>query len=156
MIDIPAQLPGYTRWRGPEQINDPYINDPYEDKTGPFFMKQDNAGGNPVSAFICDETHLNGAGFLHGGMLMTFADYALFVIASMQLRTDYAVTVSCQMEFLKGASPLSQPVFAEGEITRSTRSLIFIRGQIYAKGDTLATFSGILKKLGPSTHKGKN
>ena len=43
--------------------------------------------------------------FLHGGMLMAFADYALFVIAHNELEDMNAVTVSCQTEFLKGAAP---------------------------------------------------
>ena len=91
---------------------------------------------------------MNGGSFLHGGMLMAFADYALFVIAHNELEDMNAVTVSCQTEFLKGSAPTT-PVFADGEVTRNTRSLVFVRGRVFHEDETLATFSGILKKIKP-------
>ena len=138
MTDTPPQLEGWTKWGGEE---------PFEDQAGPFYMQIDPDGGQHLSAFICEKRHFNGGGFLHGGMLMSFADYALFVIAHDDLHDQHSVTVSCQTEFLKGAAPLGEPVFAKGEVTRNTRSLIFIRGEIYVGDETLATFSGILKKI---------
>ena len=69
-------------------------------------MKLDPDGGQHLSAFVCKKRHLNGGDFLHGGMLMSFADYALFVIAHDALENEHSVTVSCQTEFLKGAAPL--------------------------------------------------
>lgn len=138
MSDTPPQLEGWTKWGGPE---------PFEDHAGPFYMKIAENGGQHLSAFICEKRHLNGGDYLHGGLLMAFADYALFVIAHDELQTQHAVTVSCQTEFLKGAAPLDEPVFAKGEVTRNTRSLIFVRGEIYVGNDTLATFNAILKKI---------
>ena len=78
---------------------------------------------------------------------MSFADYALFVIAHDALEAERSVTVSCQTDFLKGAAPLGECVYAKGEVTRNTRSLVFIRGEIFAGDDTLATFNAILKKI---------
>lgn len=138
MTDTPPQLEGWTKWGGEE---------PFEDHAGPFYMQIDPDGAQHLSAFICEKRHFNGGGFLHGGMLMSFADYALFVIAHDDLHDQHSVTVSCQTEFLKGAAPLGEPVFAKGEVNRNTRSLIFIRGEIYVGDETLATFSGILKKI---------
>ena len=140
MTDTPPQLEGWTKWGGEE---------PFEDHAGPFFMKIDPNGGQHLSAFVCEKRHLNGGGFLHGGMLMSFADYALFVIAHDALETEHSVTVSCQTEFLKGAAPLGDCVYAKGEVTRNTRSLVFIRGEIFISDNTLATFTGILKKIAP-------
>jgi uncharacterized protein (TIGR00369 family) len=139
MTKTPPQLDGWTKWGGEE---------PFEDHAGPFFMKIKQAGEQHLSAFLCEKRHLNGGGFLHGGMLMSFADYALFVIAHDALRDEHAVTVSCQTEFLKGAAPIGDIVYAKGEVTRNTRSLVFLRGEIYTGEDTLATFTGILKKIG--------
>lgn len=139
MTNAPAILDGWTKWGGEE---------PFEDHAGPFYMKINNEGDQHLSAFICEKRHLNGGGYLHGGMLMSFADYALFVIAHDTLREEHAVTVSCSTEFLKGAAPLGEPVFARGEVTRDTRTMVFLRGEIYVGDDTLATFTGILKKIG--------
>ena len=95
MTDTPPQLEGWTKWGGEE---------PFEDHAGPFFMKIDPNGGQHLSAFVCEKRHLNGGGFLHGGMLMSFADYALFVIAHDALETEHSVTVSCQTEFFERCS----------------------------------------------------
>ena len=110
-------------------------------------MKLDPEGGQHLSAFVCEKRHLNGGDFLHGGMLMSFADYALFVIAHDALENEHSVTVSWPNRFLKGAAPLGECVYAKGEVTRNTRSLIFIRGEIFVGDDTLATFNAILKKI---------
>ena len=138
MTDILPQLEGWTKWGTTE---------PFEDHVGPFFMKLDHEGGQHLSAFVCEKRHLNGGNFLHGGMLMSFADYALFVIAHDALEGEHSVTVSCQTDFLKGASPLGECVYAKGEVMRNTRSMIFVRGEIFVGDDTLATFNGILKKI---------
>jgi len=141
MIAIPESLKGFEMWAGDE---------PFENHAGPFFMKHDPQNGRHLSAFIAEQRHMNGGGFLHGGMLMSFADYALFVIAAdVMNESQHSVTVSCQTEFLKGAAPLGKPVFADGEVTRNTRSLIFVRGRVFTENDgTLASFGGILKRVG--------
>jgi acyl-coenzyme A thioesterase PaaI-like protein len=140
VITPPEQLAGWEHWAG---------NDPYEDATGPFFMKIDPKGGKHLSAFLCQERHMNGGGFMHGGMLMSFADYALFVIAYDELSEQHSVTLSCQTDFLAGAAPLGEIVYADGEVTKNTRSLVFVRGQVYVGDTVLTTFNGILKKTKP-------
>ena len=140
LIPPPTQLAGWESWQG---------NDPYEDAAGPFFMKLNAEPGKHRSAFLCTEGHMNGGGFLHGGMLMTFADYALFVIAHDELTDMHSVTLTCQTDFIAGAAPIGEVVYADGEITRATRSLIFIRGQIYIGETILTTFTGIIKKTKP-------
>ena len=57
-----------------------YGEDPFEDLTGPFYYRRDD-NGRLVCAFKAEKKHMNGGGFMHGGCLMTFADYALFIIA---------------------------------------------------------------------------
>ncbi|MBE8220693.1 MAG: PaaI family thioesterase [Alphaproteobacteria bacterium] len=143
MTEIPTRLTGFETWGGEE---------PFENHAGPFFMRPNHQTGKHLSAFICESRHLNGGGYLHGGILMSFADYALFVIARDAMGGQHAVTVSCQMDFLRGAAPLGEIVYADGEVTRDTRTLMFVRGRVYIMEDkseaVLATFSGVLKKLG--------
>lgn len=131
---------GWTSWEG---------TDPFENMAGPFYMKLDNQTGNHLSAFECGPQHMNGGGNMHGGMLMVFADYALFVIAHDELRDLHSVTLTCQTDFLSGSAPIGDIVYAEGEVTRNTRSLVFVRGRTFIGDQTLTTFNGIIKKLKP-------
>ena len=44
---------------------------------------------------------MNSIHSLHGGMIMSFADYALFIIGHKYTSKDNYVTISCSTEFLK-------------------------------------------------------
>ena len=138
-IAVPAELDGWEKWHSDE---------PYEDLAGPFFYKRMPHG--VVSAFKVEPKHLNGGGAIHGGMLMTFADYALFTIALDELSGTHGVTIALNGEFT-AAGPAQGLVYASGEVVRETGSMIFIRGTINAddplNGTTLLSFSGIVKKL---------
>lgn len=140
MSDVLTTANGWTVWEG---------TDPFEDMAGPFYMKLDTQSGKHLSAFECGPQHMNGGGFMHGGMLMLFADYALFVIAHDALRDNHSVTLTCQTDFLAGSAPIGEVVYAEGEVTRNTRSLVFVRGRTYTGDTTLTTFTGIIKKTKP-------
>ncbi|MEM6475211.1 MAG: PaaI family thioesterase, partial [Pseudomonadota bacterium] len=65
-------------------------HDPFETRSGPFFMRRQD-DGSYLCAFRAEDRHMNGAGFMHGGCLMTFADFALFGIATDELAGDNAV-----------------------------------------------------------------
>ncbi|WP_286828176.1 MULTISPECIES: PaaI family thioesterase [Kordiimonas] len=127
--------------------------DPFEDLIGPFYLK-DNGDGTHRSAFVAEaERHCNAGGMLHGGLLMSFADFALFAIAKEALG-GFGVTVAFNSEFVS-AGQAGELVEATGEITRDTRSLIFVRGKIFSGDRTIMAFSGIIKKVkGRGEHKG--
>ena len=92
--------------------------------------------------------HLNGMGALHGGALMSFADFALFAIAHHSLVDTTAVTLTCNSEFI-AAGGVDGWVEAEGEVVKETKSIIFVRGLLRQNGTVLLAFSGVLKKLKP-------
>jgi uncharacterized protein (TIGR00369 family) len=121
--------------------------DPYEDLSGPFYMR-DEPDGTRRSAFKVETKHLNGSGNLHGGCLMTFADFSLFMIAHETLQGVESVTVSLNGEFV-GPSRIGDMVECAGEVVRAGRSMVFIRGMITCAGAPLMSFSGVVKKLGP-------
>ncbi len=79
---------------------------------------------------------------------MAFADFALFWIAYDELRAAGAVTASFSSEFLDNARQ-GDLIEATGEVLRSTRSMIFVRGLISCGPRPLLSFSGILKKSSP-------
>ena len=91
--------------------------------------------------------YTNNGGMLHGGFLMSFADMALFAIAYKALVTTYAVTVTCNFEFL-GAGEPGVDVEAVGEVIHETRKTIFVRGVIYQGDRPVLNFSGTLRKIG--------
>ncbi|MDC3402093.1 PaaI family thioesterase [Alphaproteobacteria bacterium] len=136
---LPSTLDSFNKWEGDE---------PFEDHAGPFFMRAPTDGLPYLAGFNPEERHMNGGGMLHGGLLMAFADYSLFIIAKDIITQDHCVTVSCHTDFMRGAGPKA-PVFAYGQVSRNTRSLIFIRGQVVTRDEgELASFTGIIKRLG--------
>lgn len=118
--------------------------DPYETLVGPFCFRVE--GGQAQCAFQPKLHHLNGGGTIHGGLLMSFADFALFAIAHNALRGAKAVTLTCNSEFVS-AGNVDGIVEARGDVLRETRSLVFVRGLVTQGDRTLLAFSGTLKKI---------
>ena len=58
-----------------------WLRDSYESHTGPFWHRMEE-DGSIRCAFRVEKKHLNGGGNVHGGCLMTFADYCLFAFAA--------------------------------------------------------------------------
>ena len=85
-------------------------------------------------------------GTLHGGMIMSFIDYTLFVISLNQIKEQSFVTISCSTEFLR-ASINDNIIYGKGKITNQTGSMVFIKGEVFNEKETVSTFSGILKKI---------
>ena len=120
--------------------------DQYETLLGPFCFKM--ADEKVRCAFQPRPDHLNIGGKIHGGALMSFADFSLFCFAHKALADGVkAVTLTCNCEFLS-AGELDGWIEAEGEVLRETRSLIFVRGLITQRGRAVLAFSGALKKIG--------
>ena len=120
--------------------------DPFEDVAGPFYFRVDDQG--PVCAFRVEKKHLNGGAFLHGGCFMTFADFSLFVLARDALVDQHAVTATFNCE-LVGAAYEGQVVECRGEVVKNARSMTFVRGLMTVDGETIMSFSSVLKKRGP-------
>lgn len=130
-----GEFAGWRFWQG----------DPFETRSGPFFFRRE-ADGAYVSAFRAEPRHMNGGGFMHGGCLMTFADFALFAIATDALAGDHAVTLNLSGDFLGpiGAGAL---VEARGEVTRGGGKTIFVRGLVTGDGQPALSFSGIIRRI---------
>lgn len=112
-------------------------------RAGPFYWRED---GVPGVGFFSKPHHGNLGGVVHGGMLMTLADMALFNTCWKALDGSMAVTVSLNSEFLRPA-PIGAFVEASGEMTGGGRSLFFARGMVRAGDQDLLAFSGTLKRL---------
>jgi len=124
--------------------------DPYEDLSGPFYFRKGD-DGVPVCAFRAEKKHMNGGGFMHGGCVMTFADFALFVIARDAIQGTSSVTATFNCE-LVGTAREGELVECRGEVVKAGRSMVFVRGLITnasAGGEPVASFSSVLKKTTP-------
>lgn len=110
---------------------------------GPFYYKK--IGDEYVSRFRAADKHMNAGGSMHGGCLMTFADFALFAIAHDEIEY-YGVTVAFTSEFLAGARA-GALMEARGDVLKAGRSIVFVRGLITADGEPALNFSGTIKKL---------
>lgn len=115
------------------------------DLVGPFHFRIDDQG--PVCAFRAEARHMNSGGVVHGGCLMTFADFSLFAIASGVMKDDaYGLTVAFSSEFLDGPRE-GELIEARGEVLRAGGSLVFVRGIISADGRPCLNYSGTLKRV---------
>jgi acyl-coenzyme A thioesterase PaaI-like protein len=117
--------------------------DAFEDLTGPFYYRIDEEG--PLCAFRAEAKHMNGGGFLHGGCAMTFADFALFVIARGSIDEARTVTATFNAE-LVGTAREGDLVECRGEVVKAGRSMVFVRGLITCGEEPVMSFSSVLKK----------
>ncbi len=122
-----------------------WSSDPYELLSGPFYCREQSDGAM-VCAFKAEAKHMNGGGNMHGGCLLTFADYSLFCIAHDALTGVGSVTASLNGEFIDAARE-GDLVEARGEVVRAGGSLVFIRGLVSTAGRPLLNFSAIVKKV---------
>jgi uncharacterized protein (TIGR00369 family) len=126
-----------------------WVGDAFEQRAGPFYERRDT-DGRMVSAFRAEPRHMNGGGFMHGGCMMTFADSALFTIASDEMADSRGVTLQLAGDFLAPVA-VGQLVEARGEVTRGGGKTVFVRGMITADGTPALTFNGIIRKIGKRT-----
>lgn len=90
--------------------------------------------------------HSNLFGFVHGGMIATFADHALGYPALMANDRKPIVTTHLDVNFVSGAR-VGELVSCQAEIVRRARSICFMRGDIMANGRIVATASGVWKSI---------
>lgn len=130
-----GEFAGWRFWEG----------DPFETRSGPFYYRRED-DGSYVSAFRAEPRHMNGGGSMHGGCMLTFADFALFAIATDTLAGDHAVTLNLAGDFLGAIAP-GALVEARGEVTRGGGKTIFVRGLVTGDGTPALSFTGIIRRL---------
>ena len=101
-----------------------------------------------ISVTDAARKHMNAGGVMHGGCLMSFADFSLFSIAAKEMEGVYGATVAFNCEFLQGPV-IGDLMEARGEVLRAGKSIIFVRGIITGEGKPCLNFSGTIKKFKP-------
>ncbi|WP_428684929.1 PaaI family thioesterase [Reyranella sp.] len=127
--------------------------DPFEDHVGPFYfdLQGDARQAGTVHCVLPTlARHGNYMGGVHGGGILTFADYALCLVAGRAAdggtNSSFAMTVSIAVEFLNGAR-IGPPLEARGEPLQVTGRLAFARGSITQEGRTIALWSGVCRHV---------
>lgn len=120
-------------------------DDSWETHGGPFYMKRE-ADGSVRCAFKAEKKHMNGQNHMHGGAMMTFADFSLFAFASDELTDSSAVTATMNSEFVSGAL-VGDVVEATGEVVKAGRRMIFLRGTMTNAGKIMMTYSATLMRV---------
>jgi uncharacterized protein (TIGR00369 family) len=128
-------------------------SDPFEDHTGPFYFRLDGdarAKDSVHCVLPTEPRHANYAGGVHGGAVLTFADYALCLVAGRAAdggsNSSFAMTVSIAVEFLN-AGRIGPPLEARGEPLQVTGRLAFARGGITQEGRIVALWSGVCRHI---------
>jgi uncharacterized protein (TIGR00369 family) len=134
----PAVPEGFERvWPGGEFIA---VN-------GPLFMRMHE--GVFQLGFRVEPRHCNPMGICHGGMMASFCDMLLPMAAhrKAEIGMRFLPTISLQIDYL-ATVPLGAWVQGEGQVLRSTRSIVFAQGLVTADGQPAARASGVFK-IGP-------
>ena len=118
--------------------------DPAEDYIGPFYFSI--VDSHLHFAFAAEQKNCNAHGIVHGGVLMTFADYCLCMAATNHYDGESCITVSFSCEFAAGAE-IGSLVECDVEVTRKTGSMVFLTGKIFVGETIVVTFSSVVKRL---------
>ncbi len=99
---------------------------------------------------IFPQRHLTNLGDnIHGAATLGLIDIALF--ATMHVvgsgHDGFAVTVELSTQFVGTGDP-ERPLDAVSEIVRETGSMLFVRGKAVQDDDVVASYSGIVRRLG--------
>lgn len=129
---------GWGRWS---------MDVPFEQHAGPFYIRR-HEDGDAMGGFIPQDHNCRHGGTVHGGSLLTFADFSLFVIAAEALAGQDGVTVSLNSEFLSPALPHKR-LTSRGKVTKAGKRMIFVQGQMEQEGRPVLAFSGIIAVIQP-------
>jgi uncharacterized protein (TIGR00369 family) len=109
----------------------------------PWALKSD---GHWRYGMLTTVQHANPQGAVHGGVLMTFADHGLSMLAWEAAQRAPCTTIQLNTHFLAAVEP-GEFVELKGEVTRATRGLVFVRGILTAGERDVAAIDGIWRVL---------
>jgi uncharacterized protein (TIGR00369 family) len=131
--------PGWHEWRVPGAFNREVI--------GTLLVRDE--GDGVARTRIHPAPHMgNVHGMIHGGIIAALADATLFAGPGVLTGQDLgaSVTVELSLQFI-GAGRLDEPLDGLISILRETGRMIFCQGRIVQGDNTVAGFSGIIRKI---------
>ena len=93
------------------------------------------------------QQHSNMLDAIHGGVILSLIDIALFCAVHALLGGDAAggVTLELHNQFI-GSGKVGEPLDAVTEVLRETRRLVFLRGLAMQGDHLVASYSGTVRK----------
>lgn len=116
----------------------------FGDLVGPIWRRED--ADRLAFGFVVAPKHLNRAGNLHGGMLMTVADQSMAMTARRATGGKPHATIELNIQFVGGVK-LGEFVESYPEVVRATRSLVFMQAKMLVGSRVVVTTNGIWKIL---------
>jgi uncharacterized protein (TIGR00369 family) len=110
---------------------------------GPLYRLPDD-GERTRFAFAVADKHMNAAGTVHGGMLMSLADVSMSRTSRDTTKAESCSTVALSCDFL-APGRLGDVIESRVRVTRRTRTLVFLSAEVSAGGRLLLTASGVWK-----------
>jgi acyl-coenzyme A thioesterase PaaI-like protein len=98
-------------------------------------------------AFVVAEKHMNSAGSVHGGMLMSFMDVAMSRTSRAVSGAPRCSTVSLACDFA-GPGRLGDLIEAHIRVNRHTRTMVFLSGELRVGERVLLAANGLWKIAG--------
>ena len=124
----------------------PYPDDPFEMRSGPFYIRTDEAG-HSVIALKVGRNQCNSNMVAHGGLLMTLADLAVCFEAIGGDPDLRSLTVSLTANFLAPAEP-GMLLRAYPRVNRRTKRMAFVDARIMAGDDCVFTCTAVIRVIG--------
>jgi uncharacterized protein (TIGR00369 family) len=117
----------------------------FNEFVGPLFRLSDlEDGAVKRFVFAAAPHHMNGAGTVHGGMLMTFMDTSMSRTSRLISGAKSTATVSLTCDFVAPAK-LGDVIESRVRVTRRTRTIVFISAELVCGESTLMVGSGVWK-----------
>lgn len=113
---------------------------------GPLWARREGEGW--AYGFAIGPQHLNPAGVVHGGALLTLVDHAMSTVAWEAAGRVPCVTLQLDSHF---AAPVlaGQFVQARARVARRTGSLVFMRGELHVGDSLVLGAQALMKPLAP-------
>lgn len=113
---------------------------------GPLWTRRDN--GTWAYAVLADEAHLNPAGVVHGGALLTLLDHAISSVAWEACGRQPCLTLQLDTHFI-GSVHTGQLAQARAHVIRRTGSLVFMQGEVAVDGCIALAGQALMKIMAP-------
>ena len=117
---------------------------------GKLITRVDDDGQHSRLRMVPQRRHENLQGIIHGAVTLSLIDISLFTTMHTlgSGEAGPSVTLELSTQFV-GAGRMDRPLDAVTQIVRETGSLVFVRGLVVQEDHTVASFSGIVKKMRP-------
>ncbi len=117
-------------------------NSQYSKLLGSLETKREN--DKDYYRMFVSESHLNSGNFAHGGFLMSFLDNVMGNAAFKSFDNNPCVTISMTTHFIQSSSA-GDELIAQPIIERKTKTLSFVKCEVFSNNNLIVSGSGIWK-----------